>query len=84
MKSFLLFCIGLLFQGEAVRSATRKEQSQLDSKTTPYTVNNYNGIYAEPSKKLEHVILGMKKQLDEIQKNLKGSSCKGCSNNTKG
>ena len=83
MKSFFLFCFGLLFQGEAVQSATRKEQSQLDSKTTPCTVNNYNGFYAEPSKKLEH-ILGMKKQLDEIQKNLKDSSCKGCSNNTKG
>ena len=45
---------------------------------------HYNGFYAEPSKKLEHVILGMKDQLDEIQKNLKGSSCKRCSNNTKG
>ena len=84
MKSTFLFCFGLLFQGEALQSATRKEQSQLDSKTTPCTVNNYNGFYAEPSKKLEHVILGMKEQLDEIQKNLKGSSCKGCSNNTKG
>lgn len=80
MKYIFLFCFGLLFQGEAVQSAT----SQLDSKTTPCTVNNYNGFYAEPSKKLEHVILGMKKQLDEIHKNLKGSSCKGCSNNTKG
>ena len=45
-----LFSIGLLFQGEDVQSATTKEQSQLDSKTTSYTVNNYNGFYADPGK----------------------------------
>ncbi|XP_022802814.1 ryncolin-2-like [Stylophora pistillata] len=42
----------------------RKENS-------PCNINNYNSFYAGPNKKLENIILGMKRQLDEIREELK-------------
>ena len=37
----------------------------------PCNINNYNSFYAGPNKKLENIILGMKRQLDEIREELK-------------
>lgn len=34
-------------------------------------INNYNSFYAGPNKKMENIILGMKRQLDEIREELK-------------
>ena len=34
-------------------------------------INNYNSFYAGPNKKLENIILGMKRRLDEIREELK-------------
>lgn len=35
------------------------------------SVPNYNSFYAGPNKKMENIILGMKRQLDEIREELK-------------
>ena len=76
-----LFCVILLLQ-TACSVATQK-QNQLGSKTTPCNINSYNSFYAGPNKKLEDIILGIKRQLDGMQKDLRNLTRKQ-ENNTKG
>ena len=76
-----LFCVILLSQKAC--SVASQKQNQLGSKTTPCNINNYNSFYAGPNKKLEDIILGIKKQLDEMQKDLRNLTRKG-KNNTEG
>ncbi len=64
-------------------SVTTQKQNRLDSKATSCNINNYNSFYAGPNKKLENIILDMKRQLDEIQKELRNLTMKG-GNKTKG
>ena len=64
------------------RSVTTQKQNQLDSKATACNINNYNSFYAGPNKKIEN-IMEMKRQLDEIQKELRNLTKKG-DNKTKG
>ena len=64
-------------------SVTTQKQNHLDSKATSCNINNYNSFYAGPNKKLENIILDMKRQLDEIQKELRNLTKKGY-NKTKG
>ncbi|KAL9985768.1 hypothetical protein ACROYT_G008211 [Oculina patagonica] len=58
-------------------SVTTQKQNHLDSKATSCNINNYNSFYAGPNKKLENIILDMKRQLDEIQKELRNLTMKG-------
>ena len=79
-----LICVSLLqtlvtSQG----SVTTQKQNQLDSKRTSCNINNYNSFYAGPNKKIENIIMEMKRQLDEIQKELRNLTKKG-DNKTKG
>ena len=50
---------------------TPQKQNSLNSKASSCNINNYNSFYAGPNKKLENIILDMKRQLDEIQKELR-------------
>jgi len=61
-----------------VDSLTTQKQNYLDLKATSCSININTG----PIKKLEDVILGMKRQLDEIQKDLRNLTKKE-QNNTK-
>jgi len=76
-----LFCVILLLQ--TTYSVATQKQNQLGSKTTPCNINTYNSFYAGPNKKLEDIILGIKRQLDEMQKDLRNLTRKQ-ENNTKG
>ena len=80
----LLLCVSLLQTlATSQDSVTTQKQNQLDSKATSCNINNYNSFYAGPNKKLENLILDMKRQLDEIQKDLRNLTKKG-DNKTKG
>ena len=68
----LLFCVSLLQTLVSTQEpVTTPKQSQLDPNATSYNSNNYNSFSAGPNKKLENLILDMKRQLDEIQKDLR-------------
>jgi len=54
---------------------TTQKQNQLGPKETPWKI--YYSFYAGPNKKIEDIILGMKKQLDDIQKDLRNLAKKG-------
>ena len=69
MSSAFLICVVFLMQGKVVNSVTTQKQNQLGRKEMP--CNIYNSFYAGPNKKIEDIILGIKKQLDEIQKDLR-------------
>ena len=68
----LLICVWLLQSLVSSQgSVTTQKQNQLDSKRTACNINNYNNFYAGPNKKIENIIMEMKRQLDEIQKELR-------------
>jgi len=73
---FLLCLVSLL---QVVDSLTTQKQNYLDLKATSCSININTG----PIKKLEDIILGMKRQLDEIQKDLRNLTMKS-QNKTKG
>lgn len=50
-------------------SLTAQKQTHVDSKATSCNINN--NFYAGPNKKMENLILDVKRQLDEIRKDLK-------------
>ena len=59
-------------------SVTTQKQNHIDPKTTQsYSINNYNSFYAGPNKKFENLILDVKRQLDEIQMQLRNLPKKG-------
>ena len=64
--SFVLFVSILL----SIDSITAQKQNQLGSKGTQQCTIN-NNFYAGPNKKVETITLEMKKQLNEIQKELR-------------
>ena len=73
---FLLCLVSLL---QVVDSLTTQKQNYLDLKATSCSININTG----PIKKLEDIILGMKRQLNEIQKDLRNLTMKS-QNKTKG
>ena len=73
---FLLCLVSLL---QVVDSLTTQKQNYLDLKATSCSININTG----PIKKLEDIILGMKRQLDELQKDLRNLTMKS-QNKTKG
>ena len=77
MSFNFLVCLVLLFQ--AVDSLTTQKQNFLDLKATSCSINIETGL----NKKLEDIILGMKRQLDEIQMELRNLTKKE-DNRTKG
>ena len=74
--TFILCLVSLL---NAVESAPTQNQNLFDLKATSCSININTGAI----KKLEDVILGMKRQLDEIQMDLRNLTKKG-KNDTKG
>jgi len=62
-----------------VDSLTTQKQNYLDLKATSCSININTGA----NKKLEDIMLGIKKQLDEIQKDLRNLTMKS-QNKTKG
>ena len=58
-------------------SVTTQKQNHLDPKTTSCNINNYNSFYAGPNKKFENLMLDVKRQLDEIQMQLRNFTKKG-------
>ena len=57
---------------------TTQKQDHIDPKTTEScSINNYNSFYAGPNKKFENLILDVKRQLDEIQMQLRNLTKKG-------
>ena len=79
--SFVLF-VSML---QSMDSITAQTQNQLGSKRAQQcTVNN--NFYAGPNKKVENIMFEMKKQLDEIQKELRNltQKTKKVENKTKG
>ena len=65
MRFVLLVCLVSL--SPVVDSAPTQNQNLLDLRATSCNIN----INTAPNKKLEGIILGMKRQLDEIQKELR-------------
>ena len=65
MRFVLLVCLVSL--SPVVDSAPTQNQNLLDLRLTSCNIN----INTAPNKKLEGIILGMKQQLDEIQKELR-------------
>ena len=68
-----LLCVSLL-QGlvRSQDSMTIQKQNHIDPRTTQScNINNYNSFYAGPNKKLENLMLDVKRQLDEIQMELR-------------
>ena len=63
--SFSLLFTVVISQG----SQTAQKQTRVDSKATSCNINN--NFYAGPNKKMENLILDVKRQLDEIRKDLK-------------
>ena len=76
MSAIFLICLVSLLQ--MVGSLTTQKQNYFDLKATSCSININTG----PIKKLEDIILGMKRQLDAIQKDLKNLTKKE-QNNTK-
>ena len=75
----VVLCASLL-QGLvcAQGSVTSQKQNHIDPKTTQScSINNYNSFYAGPNKKFENLILDVKRQLDEIQMQLRNLIKKG-------
>ena len=75
----VVLCASLL-QGLvcAQGSVTSQKQNHIDPKTTQScSINNYNSFYAGPNKKFENLILDVKRQLDEIQMQLRNLTKKG-------
>ena len=70
---------------QSMDSITAQTQNQLGSKGTQQCTIN-NNFYAGPNKKVETVMFEMKKQLDEIQKELRNltQKTKKTENKTKG
>jgi len=62
-----------------VDSLTTQKQNNLDLKATSYSININTGA----NKKVEDIIFGIKRQLDEIQKDLRNLTMKS-QNKTKG
>ena len=59
-------------------SATAQKQNHIDPKTTQScNINNYNSFYAGPNKKFENLMLDVKRQMDEIQMELRNLTKKG-------
>ena len=74
----LLFCVSLMQTLVSSQdSVTTQKQNSLNSKASSCNINNYNSFYTGPNKKLENIILDMKRQLDEIQKELRNLTKKG-------
>lgn len=78
LKMTFIFILCLVSLLQVVDSLTTQKQNYLDLKATSCSININTG----PIKKLEDVILGMKRQLDEIQKDLRNLTKKE-QNNTK-
>ena len=79
--SFVLF-VSML---QSMDSITAQTQNQLGSKRAQQCPAN-NNFYAGPNKKVENIMFEMKKQLDEIQKELRNltQKTKKMENKTKG
>ena len=53
-------------------AATTQKQNRVDSTIMPScNINNYNSFYAGYNKKLENIIIEMKRKLDAIEQELK-------------
>ena len=52
-------------------TATTQKQNRLDSTMPSCNINNYNSFYAGHNKKLENMIIEMKRKLDAIEQELK-------------
>ena len=68
-----LLCVSLL-QGlvRSQDSVTTQKQNLINPKTAQScNINNYNSFYAGPNKKFENLMLDVKRQLDEIQMELR-------------
>ena len=63
MIHFVAF--GVLFVSVAVASAT--DQAAVSS-ASQCNINNHNSFFAGPNKKVENLVTEMKKQLDELQR----------------
>ena len=77
MSFIFLLCLASLLQ--VVDSLTTQKQNYLDLKATSCSININTGA----NKKLEDIILEIKRQLDEIQKDLRNLTMKS-QNKTKG
>jgi hypothetical protein len=44
------------------------DQIAVSSPPSPCNINNYNSFFAGPNKKVENLLTEMKKQLDELQR----------------
>ena len=77
MSFTLLVCLVSLWS--AVCSGPTQTRNLLDLRATSCNINIQTG----PNKKLEDIILGMRRHLDEIQQEIRGLTMKE-ENNTKG
>ena len=79
LLAFLL-CVSLMQRfvcSQDPDSVTTQKQNHLDPKTSSCNINNYNSFYAGPNKKFENLMLDVKRQLDEIQMELRNLTKKG-------
>ena len=76
----VVLCASLL-QGLVCSQGSVTSQKQTDhidpKKTQSCSINNYNSFYAGPNKKFENLLLDVKRQLDEIQMQLRNLTKKG-------
>ena len=79
LKMNFIFILCLVSLLQVVDSLTTQKQNYLDLKATSCSININTGA----NKKLEDIVLGIKRQLDEIQKDLRNLTMKG-QNQTKG
>ncbi|XP_078360506.1 fibrinogen C domain-containing protein 1-like [Oculina patagonica] len=70
MFHFFVFCVVLSSAVTSINSqdAGNTQQQTLSSKGRPYNINNYNSFYAGPNKKVESLLVDIKRQLDDLQR----------------
>ena len=65
---FQLFAFCALLLSVHSQSAGNTQQQSLRPNGKSCNINNYNSFYAGPNKKIESLLVDMKRQLDELQK----------------
>ena len=70
MFHLFAFCILLSLAVTSANSqdAGNTQQQTLSSKGRPCNINNYNSFYAGTNKKVESLLLDIKRQLDDLQR----------------
>ena len=73
-EMFQLFFVSVLLSSVVTSTNSQQvgntQQQSLRSKGRPCNINNYNSFYAGPNKKVESLLVDMKRQLDELQRQM--------------